>query len=157
MEVILRINGSRHTVATAADRTLLQVLREDLGLTGSKEGCGLGDCGACTVLADGRPVNACLLLAPCAQEMEILTIEGLAAAGRIDTLHECFVQHDAVQCGFCTPGMIVAACALLERHPGCSQTQIREELAGNLCRCTGYQRIFAAVEAASGRGRAGHE
>lgn len=145
MIVRLHVNGKPVEVETSPLRTLLSVLREELGLTGAKEGCGMGDCGACTVLADGQPVNACLLLAPSADGLQIQTIEGLSGS----PVQEAFVQHDAVQCGFCTPGMILAAHALLTERPEAGDEEIRHGLSGNLCRCTGYQRILAAVSAAA--------
>ena len=141
------INGARRTIDILPNTTLLQVLRNDLGLTGTKQGCGIGECGACTVLMDGEPVNACLVMAAKAQGKEILTIEGLGSRERLDPLQKSFIDHGAVQCGFCTPGMLVAAKALLNRTPKPSREEIKAALAGNLCRCTGYQQIIDAIEA----------
>ena len=141
------INGARRTIDILPNTTLLNVLRYDLGLTGTKQGCGIGECGACTVLMDGEPVNACLVMAAKAQGKEILTIEGLGSRERLDPLQKAFIDHGAVQCGFCTPGMLVAAKALLNRTPKPSTEEIKAALAGNLCRCTGYQQIIDAIEA----------
>jgi len=141
------INGARRTIEILPNTTLLTVLRYDLGLTGTKQGCGIGECGACTVLMDGEPVNACLVMAAKAEGKEILTIEGLGSRERLDPLQKAFVDHGAVQCGFCTPGMLVAAKALLDRTPKPSREEIKAALAGNLCRCTGYQQIIDAIEA----------
>lgn len=127
-------------------RTLLEVLREDLGLTGTKEGCGLGSCGACTVHVDGSPILSCLVLAMEVRNKRIITIEGLAKDGKPDPVQLAFVNHGAIQCGFCTPGAIMSAKALLGRNPKASRSEIEEALSGNLCRCTGYQKIVDAVE-----------
>jgi len=129
--------------------TLLIFLRRDLGLTGTKEGCGIGECGACTVLLDGRPVNSCLTLVPKIDGREVLTIEGLEKAGELHPLQKSFLEHGAVQCGFCTPGMILTAKALLDQNPHPTREEIREAIVGNLCRCTGYQQIIEAIEAVS--------
>jgi aerobic carbon-monoxide dehydrogenase small subunit len=152
----LRINGETHEVLTAPHRTLLDVLREDLGLTGTKENCLEAECGVCTVLLDGRAVNACILLAAQCQGRDILTIEGLAPGGELHPLQRAFVERGAVQCGYCIPGMILSAKAYLDACPEASEDGIREALAGNLCRCTGYQKITEAVAAAAAelRGRA---
>jgi carbon-monoxide dehydrogenase small subunit len=147
------VNGQRHRLWVAPNRTLTQLLREDLGLTGTKHGCGVGDCGACTVLMDGVPVNSCLVLAAQAHGRRITTIEGLAAGGRLHPVQRAFVEHGAIQCGFCTPGMILSAVALLERKARPSRQEIRQALSGNLCRCTGYQKIVEAVAAAARRRR----
>jgi aerobic carbon-monoxide dehydrogenase small subunit len=128
---------------------LVNVLRDELGLTGTKKGCELGDCGACTVLLDGRPVDSCMVLAVEADGREITTIEGVASHGKLDALQESFVNHAAVQCGYCTPGMILSAKALLTRNPHPSEEEVREAIAGNLCRCTGYVHIVEAILAAS--------
>jgi carbon-monoxide dehydrogenase small subunit len=141
------INGARRTIEILPNTTLLAVLRNDLGLTGTKQGCGIGECGACTVLRDGEPVNACLVMAAKAEGKEILTIEGLGNRERLNPLQKAFIDHGAVQCGFCTPGMLVAAKALLDRVPKPSREEIKAALAGNLCRCTGYQQIIDAIEA----------
>jgi carbon-monoxide dehydrogenase small subunit len=141
------INGVRRTIEILPNTTLLKVLRYDLRLTGTKQGCGIGECGVCTVLMDGEPVNACLVMAVKAQGKEILTIEGLGSRERLHPLQKAFIDHGAVQCGFCTPGMLMAAKALLDRIPKPSREEIKAALAGNLCRCTGYQQIIEAIEA----------
>jgi len=146
----LTVNGQEREILIEANRTLLQVLREDLGLTGVKQGCGLGDCGTCTVLLNGRPVNSCLVLALSANGAEVTTIEGLAQDGRLHPVQEAFIEHGAIQCGFCTPGMILTTKAFLDRTEGVpGRQEIREAISGNLCRCTGYQKIVEAVEAAA--------
>ena len=145
----LRINGETHEVLTEPHRTLLDVLRDDLGLTGTKENCLEAECGVCTVLLDGRAVNACILLAAQCQGREIVTIEGLARDGELHALQRAFVERGAVQCGYCIPGMILSAKAYLDEWPEADEAGIREALAGNLCRCTGYQKIIEAVTAAA--------
>jgi len=145
----LTVNGEVAEVAVDPNRTLLQVLREDLGLTGTKHGCGLGDCGACTVILDGQPVNSCLVLAVQANGSDVLTIEGLAENGKLHPLQQAFVEKGAIQCGFCSPGMILSAKALLDQNPKPTENDIRMALSGNLCRCTGYQKIVEAVQAAA--------
>ncbi len=144
--VSLTVNGMNYEVATEPHRSLLEVVREDLALTGSKEGCGTGDCAACTMLVDGQPITACLMLIGEADGKQILTIEGLAQNGQLHPLQQAFIQHGAVQCGFCTPGIIMAAKALLDANPSPTRDEIRRGLAGNLCRCTGYTKILEAVE-----------
>jgi carbon-monoxide dehydrogenase small subunit len=144
----LHVNGEELEVAFAPYKTLLEVLREDLRLTGTKHGCELGECGACAVLLDGEPVLACLVLGVECEGREIVTVEGLGGDGRLDPLQEAFADLGATQCGYCTPGILVTARALLDRVPDPAREQIREALSGNLCRCTGYQQIFEAVEAA---------
>ncbi|OGQ79254.1 MAG: (2Fe-2S)-binding protein [Deltaproteobacteria bacterium RIFCSPLOWO2_12_FULL_60_19] len=141
----LTVNGQSHELLVDPHRTLLEVLREQLGLTGAKEGCNLGDCGSCTVLLDGKPFLSCLVLAVEAQGREILTIEGLSQNGKLHPIQESFVQHGAVQCGFCTPGMILSAKALLDRNPRPTEAEVKEALSGNLCRCTGYVKIVEAI------------
>ncbi len=141
----LTINGQPVEAAVEANRTLLQFLREDLGLTGTKHGCGLGDCGACTVILDGQPVNSCLVLAIQANGKEVLTIEGLAENGKLHPIQQAFVDKGAIQCGFCTPGMILSAKALLDSNPKPTEEDIRMAISGNLCRCTGYQKIVEAI------------
>jgi aerobic-type carbon monoxide dehydrogenase small subunit (CoxS/CutS family) len=126
-------------------RTLLEVLREEFGLMGTKKGCNEGECGACTVLLDDKPVLSCLLLAVEAQGKKITTVEGLAAGGELDPLQKSFLKHGALQCGFCTPGMIMTAKGLLKENPTPTEQEVRHALAGNLCRCTGYDKIVAAV------------
>lgn len=140
------VNGRPVQVSVRPDARLIDVLRDDLGLTGTKEGCSRGECGACTVLLDGEAVNSCLVLALKAEGREVLTIEGLARDGQLHPLQEAFLRHGAVQCGYCTPGMILAAKALLDRHPHPTREEIRRGLSGNLCRCTGYKKIVDAVE-----------
>jgi carbon-monoxide dehydrogenase small subunit len=147
----LKVNKDTYEVFVEPSRTLLEVLRDELSLTGAKEGCGEGECGSCTVLIDGRPELACLLLAATAQGHEIVTIEGMAATNELDPLQESFIEQGAVQCGYCTPGMILSAKALLNQHPHPTREEIKRGIAGNLCRCTGYQKIVDAVEAASKR------
>jgi carbon-monoxide dehydrogenase small subunit len=149
--IALTVNGDRHEVLVEPDRTLLDVLRTDLGLTGTKTNCLDAECGVCTVLADGRAVNACLYLAVVAQGGAITTIEGLAPAGALHPLQEAFVEAGAVQCGYCIPGIILTAKAYLDENPTPTEPEIREALAGNLCRCTGYQKIVDAVRLAAGR------
>jgi carbon-monoxide dehydrogenase small subunit len=145
----LKINGEVREVVIEPRTTLLHVLREDLGLTGTKEGCNTGDCGACTVLIDHKPVSSCLTLAIEAQGKEILTIEGLDRQGRLHPLQQAFIDHYAVQCGFCTPGMILSAKALLDKNPQPTEEEVREGISGNLCRCTGYVKIVEAILEAS--------
>ncbi len=149
VSVNLTVNGEPVEVAVEPNRTLVQLLREDLGLTGTKHGCGLGDCGACTVLLDGKPVNSCLVLALQARGREVLTIEGLAENGNLHPIQRAFVDLGAIQCGFCTPGMILSAKALLDENPKPTEKEIRTAISGNLCRCTGYQKIVEAVQEAS--------
>lgn len=147
--ITLSINGRDHDLLIAPNRTLAQALREDLGLTGTKQGCGVGDCGSCTVLLDGAPVNSCLVLAVQAAGKAITTIEGLADGAKLHPIQEAFVQHGAIQCGYCTPGMILSAKALLDDEPAPDEARIRQALSGNLCRCTGYQKIVEAVDDAA--------
>jgi carbon-monoxide dehydrogenase small subunit len=149
-QIILTVNGETELLEVESHRTLLQVLREDLDLTGTKDGCNSGECGACTVFFDGEPVNACLVLAVEADGHEVITIEGLAQDGALDPLQRAFINRNAVQCGFCTPGMIISARALLDRNPRPSEMEIRQAIAGNLCRCTGYTRIVEAVQEVAG-------
>ncbi|RLB54716.1 MAG: hypothetical protein DRI34_11630 [Deltaproteobacteria bacterium] len=151
MEVIrFELNGSPVEVKLEGFRRLIDVLREDLGLTGTKEGCGQGECGACTVLVDGRPVNSCLYPAAEVDGRRVTTIEGLERQpGRLSVLQRAFVEQGGIQCGFCTPGMILSAQGLLERNPHPDDGQIRRALSGNLCRCTGYLQIVAAVRRAA--------
>ncbi len=144
--VTLRVNGESYDLVIAPYRTLLDVLREEIHLTGSKKGCDVGDCGACTVLLDGKPVNACLVVAATAEGSEITTIEGLAQDGKLHPLQQAFVKEGAVQCGFCTPGTLVSLKALFDRNPAPSMDEVKSAIAGNLCRCTGYTKIFKAVE-----------
>jgi len=143
----LRVNGEDHSVSFAPYKTLLEVLREDLRLTGTKHGCELGECGACAVLVDGEPILSCLSLGLDAAGREITTIEGLADDARLHPLQAAFADHGGSQCGYCTPGILLTAKALLDRVDKPTREQIREALSGNLCRCTGYQQIFESVEA----------
>jgi carbon-monoxide dehydrogenase small subunit len=144
-DVELRVNGHVERASVAAGMTLLEFLRDRLALTGSKEGCGIGECGACTVILDGRPVTACLVLAVEADGLDVRTIEGEATDGKLSALQQAFIDAGAVQCGFCTPGMIMSARALLNRNPHPSDEEIVEAIAGNLCRCTGYEAILRAI------------
>ncbi len=147
----LRINGSPQEVAVEPSWTLLETIREALGYTGAKEGCGTGDCGACSMLVDGRLITSCLMLAPQADGREVVSIEGLATNGTLHPVQQAFIDTGGVQCGFCTPGMVMAATDLLTHNPKPTFEEIREGLAGNLCRCTGYTKIFQAVELAAQR------
>lgn len=152
--VTFTLNGAVRTIRVTAQTTLLDALRWQLGLTGTKKCCAEGECGACTVLLDGRAVNSCLVLAIEVDEATVTTIEGLQNAGRLSHLQDAFLAEGAVQCGFCIPGMVMAAHALLADNPGPTETDVREGLSGNLCRCAGYQRIVAAVLTAA-RGATG--
>jgi len=147
-QIRLTLNGEQMDVSFAPYKTLLEVLREDLNHTGTKHGCELGECGACAVLLDGEPVLSCLVLALECDGRDVVTIEGLALDGELHPLQEAFANQGGSQCGYCTPGMILTAKALLDRTPNPSHDQIREALSGNLCRCTGYLQIFDSVEAA---------
>lgn len=141
----LKVNGELYKLAVEPYRTLLDVIRNELELTGTKEGCSMGECGSCTVLLNGKPVNSCLILAVDADGKEILTIEGLAEGTKLHCLQEAFIEHGAIQCGFCTPGMILSAKALLDENPHPEEWEVREAIAGNLCRCTGYIKIIEAI------------
>ena len=143
-----RLNGTDYTVETSAEKRMLDVLRNDLGLTGTKEGCGVGECGACTVVLNGEAVTSCLVLAGQMQGADIMTIEGMSETQIGSILQDCFVEGDAIQCGFCTPGFIMSAYALLLKNPHPTREEIREAVAGNLCRCTGYKPIVNASEQA---------
>jgi carbon-monoxide dehydrogenase small subunit len=147
--VRLKVNGETYELVIAPYRTLVDVLREEIRLTGSKKGCDVGDCGACTVLMDGKPVNSCLVLAATAQDKEIVTIEGLAQNGKLHPLQEAFIKEGAVQCGYCTPGVLMSLKALVDSNPAPTPEDVKIAMAGNLCRCTGYSKIFKAVEAAA--------
>lgn len=149
VSIELEVNKIRYKKTIRASMTLLDFLREDLGLKGTKRGCDSGQCGACTIIMDGKTVNACLILAIQADGKEILTIEGLSSGGRLHPLQEAFVEEGAVQCGFCVPGMILSAKALLDEKKDPSGEEIREALSGNLCRCTGYVKIIKAVQKAA--------
>lgn len=148
-QLALRVNDEPVNLAVAPNATLLEVLREDLGLTGTKHGCELGECGACAVLLDGRPVLSCLVLALECEDADVVTVEGLAQDARLDPLQEAFADCGAVQCGYCTPGFLIAAKALLAEQPHPTRSEITEALSGNLCRCTGYVQIVEAVEEAA--------
>jgi carbon-monoxide dehydrogenase small subunit len=150
-DVSLCVNGRDVRAKVPATRTLLDFLRDDLGLTGAKEGCGKGECGACTVLVDGKPVNSCLMLAYQADGRRVETIEGLEHDGRLHPIQEAFVSEGAVQCGFCTPGMIMSAKALLDSNPNPTREEVLRAISGNLCRCTGYAKIIKAIEVAAAR------
>ena len=148
MKIAFTLNGASVEVEAPADRNLLTVLRDQLGLTGTKQGCEVGECGACSVLLDGRLVNSCLVLAPQAAGRQVVTIEGVRGPdGGPNDLQQAFIDHGAVQCGYCIPGMVLAGEALLARQPNPTRADIREGIAGNLCRCTGYQQIVDAIEA----------
>jgi len=147
--ITVTVNGEQEHLTVSANMTLLELLRRDLVLTGTKNGCSAGECGACTVLMDGEPVNACLVLAVEADGAEVVTVEGLDQDGQLDLIQQEFMDEGAVQCGFCTPGMLISARALLTRTPHPTEEQIREALVGNLCRCTGYTRIVQAIQKAS--------
>ena len=149
-ELSLSVNGTPMSLAVEPHLTLLELLRDALGLTGTKEGCGAGNCGACTVLLDGKPVNSCLLLAAEADGSQVITVEGLTDNGDLHPVQEALVTRGGLQCGFCTPGVILSSVVLLKRNPRPTEAEIRDALAGNLCRCTGYDKIVRAVQAAAG-------
>ena len=144
----LTVNGRNYELAIAPNTTLVDLLRNELGLTGTKKGCELGDCGSCTVIMDGKPVNSCLVLAMQARGRQITTIEGLEDENGLHPLQDAFVEKGAIQCGFCSSGMILSGKSLLDKNPNPSDAQIRGAISGNLCRCTGYQKIIAAVKSA---------
>ena len=148
-DIVLKVNGTNYHVNVETHRTLVEVLRETLGFTGTKKSCNEGECGACTVLMDGKPVTSCLVLAVAAQGKEITTIEGLADGLTLHPVQEAFVKNAAIQCGFCTPGMVLTAKALLDENPEPTSADVRRAISGNLCRCTGYQQIVDAVMAAA--------
>jgi carbon-monoxide dehydrogenase small subunit len=149
--VTCTVNGDEVDFLTSDDTSLLDALRNEVGLTGPKEGCGTGDCGACSVLLDGRLTCSCLVFAPEANGADVVTVEGLADGDQLHPLQQCFLEGAALQCGICTPGFLVAAKALLDRNPDPTETEIRYALAGNLCRCTGYDKIIRAVQDAASR------
>jgi carbon-monoxide dehydrogenase small subunit len=148
-KIRLRVNDNYRELKVDLSRTLLEVLRDDLGLTGAKYGCGFGECGACTVLVEGKPASSCLTLAVSVDGKEITTIEGLELNGQLHPIQQAFIEQGAVECGYCTPGMILVAKALLDENPNPNETEIRDYLKGNLCRCTGYVKIIEAVKAAA--------
>jgi carbon-monoxide dehydrogenase small subunit len=147
--VKLTVNGTLYELTVPPWKTLTEVIREDLGLTGTKEGCGLGECGACTVIMDGKTVNSCLVLAVEAEGKQITTIEGLADRDRLHPIQQAFIDHGGLQCGFCTPGMIMSTKVLLDKTPNPTEADIRRGIAGNLCRCTGYTKIIESIKAAA--------
>jgi carbon-monoxide dehydrogenase small subunit len=147
-QIKLTVNGTLYEVGVQPWEALVEVIRDNLGLTGTKEGCGLGECGACTVIMDGKPVNSCLVLAVEADGKQITTIEGLAD-GKLHPLQEAFIEEGGMQCGFCTPGMIMSAKALLDENPAPDDDEIKRGIAGNICRCTGYTKIIASIKAAA--------
>ncbi len=149
VEITLRVNGITYTLNILPRRTLVEVLRETLGLTGTKKSCNEGECGACTVLIDGKPAASCLVLAIDAQGKEIMTIEGLAQGEKLHPIQEAFLRNGGIQCGFCTPGMVMSAKALLDENPGPTSVEVRKAISGNLCRCTGYQQIVDSILDAS--------
>ncbi len=149
MKISFRLNGGPVEVSVPTHWTLLRLLREKLGLTGTKEGCGIGECGACTVLLDGAPVHSCLVLAPKVEGREVETIEGLGSRKSLHPLQQSFIDHGAVQCGFCIPGILMSSKALLKANPHPTKDEVKEAISGHLCRCTGYQQIVEAIEAAS--------
>ena len=146
-KINVRVNGVMEEAVVPSNMTLMRMLRESLALTGTKNGCSAGECGACTVLINGEPVNSCMLLAVECDGAEITTVEGLAHDKQLDPIQEAMIQEGGIQCGFCTPGILISARALLDRNPDPSEDEIREALVGNLCRCTGYVRIVASVKA----------
>jgi carbon-monoxide dehydrogenase small subunit len=153
-KISVTVNGSVESVDVPSNMTLLTMLREKLGLTGTKNGCTAGECGACTVFLNGEPVNSCLVLAVECDGGEVRTVESLARNGQLDPIQQSVIDHNAVQCGFCTPGVLISARALLDRNPDPSEEEIRDALVGNLCRCTGYVRILDAVKDAARVGAA---
>lgn len=148
-QIRLNVNGTDYDLLVEPRKTLLDVIRNELGLIGTKKGCNTGECGACTVIMDAKAVNACLVLAVQAKGKKILTIEGLTDGQRLHPLQEAFIRHGAIQCGYCTPGMILSAKALLDRNPNPEEPEIKEAIGGNLCRCTGYLSIIEAIKAVS--------
>jgi carbon-monoxide dehydrogenase small subunit len=147
--ISLTVNNEEYELAVSPNQTLVEVLRYELGLTGTKQGCGVGDCGTCTVIMDGKPVNSCLVLAVQANGKHVLTIEGLQTDQGLHPIQQAFVDDGAIQCGFCSPGMILSAKSLLDQNPKPNESEIRMAISGNLCRCTGYQKIVEAIQHAS--------
>ncbi len=152
--ITLTVNGETEQVDVPSQMTLLQMLRDKLALTGTKNGCNAGECGSCTVLLNGEPINSCMVLAVECQAAEVVTVEGLAKDGVLDPVQQTIIDHGGVQCGFCTPGILISSRALLDRNPDPTEDDVREALVGNLCRCTGYLRIVDAVQDAAARQRA---
>jgi carbon-monoxide dehydrogenase small subunit len=152
-QISLTINGETEQVVVPSNLTLMQMLRDKLALTGTKNGCNAGECGACTVLLNGEPVNSCMVLAVECDGMQVITVEGLVKDGVLDPVQQTIMEHGGVQCGFCTPGILISARALIDRNANPSDDDIREALVGNLCRCTGYLRIMDAVQEAASRQR----
>ncbi len=150
-QISVKVNGSLEVVNVPSNMTLLRMLRESLSLTGTKNGCAAGECGACTILMNGEPVNSCMVLAVEADGAEIITVEGLAKDGQLDIVQQTIIEKGGVQCGFCTPGMLISARALLNRNPHPTEEDVVEALVGNLCRCTGYSRIIESVQKAAER------
>jgi carbon-monoxide dehydrogenase small subunit len=155
LKISFIVNGRETHIDSPPDRRVVDILREDLHLTGTKEGCGEGECGACTILVDGESRLSCLMLAAQLEGRRVITIEGLSSGGKLHPVQEAFVEQGAVQCGFCTPGMVLAAVDLLQRNPEPTRQEIREGLSGNLCRCTGYQKIVDAVQGAADKMKKG--
>lgn len=153
MKVVFTLNGKQMAVETEPDRRVVDLLRDDLGLTGTKEGCGSGECGACTILLDGETRLSCLMLAAQLQGRSVTTIEGVSEGGHLHPVQEAFVEAGAVQCGYCTPGMVLTSIDILKRNPSPGREEIRRAIGGNLCRCTGYQKIVDAVERSSQKSR----
>jgi carbon-monoxide dehydrogenase small subunit len=151
MRITIQINAGRHVIDAPPMKRLLDVLREDLNLTGTKEGCGEGECGACSIIIDGEVVNSCLIPACQADGTQITTVEGLASEGKLSSLQKAFLECGAAQCGICTPGMLISSCALLQHKSQPTRDEIKEAIAGNLCRCTGYVKIIDAIEIAAGK------
>jgi carbon-monoxide dehydrogenase small subunit len=145
----LKVNGEIYEVAVEPRKTLLDIIRDDLGLTGTKKGCDQGECGSCTVIFNGKAVNSCLVLAVEAEGKDVLTIEGLAKGTKLHPIQEALINHGAIQCGFCTPGMIMSAKVLLDKNPNPTEKEVRDAIGGNLCRCTGYVKIVEAILAAT--------
>jgi carbon-monoxide dehydrogenase small subunit len=156
-QISITVNGGMEQVVVPSNMTLLRMLRESLALTGTKNGCSAGECGACTVIMNGEPVNSCMVLAVECDGADILTVEGLADDKRLDPIQEALIQEGGVQCGFCTPGVLMSSRALLERNPNPSDEEIQQALVGNLCRCTGYVRIFESVKKAARMERVSHD
>ena len=151
INLTLKVNGKEVTLKVGSKERLIDTLREQLNLTGTKEGCSIGECGACTVILDGKAVSSCLILSGQIEGSEVLTVEGLEVDGNLDTLQQAFIDHHAIQCGFCTPGMLMSAKALLIHNPNPSREEIKTALEGNLCRCTGYEQIIEAIESVANK------